>query len=225
GQDPDAEPDAHWMPFLRRQSPAAVDVAKRTAIRWLEARALMTFTDDADAPVLGQPLASLAHVLHTAAALVTWRADVRDEPTAVGGAFVLPADVVLHDDIDGDAGLHTLVFRSLHREGAWVAALLDPDGCARSTQPPVLAPNVGALRPDPEGLARQAYSSSVVATAAHAPGGDVEQAVTTYGTDDGLWLLQGRVGRQREASLQRLGGEDVLAVARHLLALHRDPGP
>ncbi|MBW3645430.1 MAG: hypothetical protein KY441_08005 [Actinobacteria bacterium] len=217
GDDPDSSGDRHWTPYLSGLAPAKAEAAKLTCVRLLQSRALLHF-DDEGSPVFGQPHATLAWAIARAAALVTWRTDVRDDTSALGGAFVLPHGLVLHDDISPDAGLHEMVLRPQDREGAWLAALLDPTGCATVTDAPQTAATVEELAPRVAELAQGARSSTVMAVTASAGGGQ-EQAVTTYGADDGVWLFQGRRGQQPGAILHRLEDVDILAVARQLLAL------
>ncbi len=220
GDDPDSSGDRHWTPYLHGLAEAEVEVAKMACVRLLRSRALLDFDGDGN-PVFGQPHATLGWAIERATALVTWRTDVRDGTSALGGAFVLPHQLALHDDISPDAGLHELVLRPQDREGAWLAALLDPTGCATVTDAPRTAATVEELAPRVAELAQGARSSTVMAVAATAGGGQ-EQAVTTYGADDGLWLFQGRRGQQPGAILQRLEDEDVLAVAGQLLSLADD---
>jgi hypothetical protein len=52
---------------------------------------------------------------------------------------------------------------------------------------------------------------------ARGPDGGVAQALTLYGTDDGLWVLQTRMDPEPVASLQRIGEDDLLALARRLV--------
>ncbi len=218
GDDADSEGDPHWTPHLHRMAADEVDVAKRACIRLLLSRALLAFGDDG-APVFQQPHATLVWAVGQASALVTWRTDVRDEGTAVGGTFVLPHGLALHDDISAEPGLHELVLRPQHREAAWLAAMLDPTSCSTATFDPEVAATVEELAPRVAELAGRARSSTVMAAAGVTADGGEEQAVTAYGTGDGLWLFQGRRGTEAGAVLQRLGNREILAAAAQLLSL------
>ncbi len=213
----DSSGDPHWTPYLHRLTEAEGEVAQVACVRLLESRAVAEFDDEGN-PALAQPHVTLGWAIAQATALVTWRVDVRDDTSVVGGAFVLPHGLVLHDDISPEPGFHEVVLRSHEREAAWLAALLDPTDCAVLTDVPETAATVDELAPRVAELAKRARSSTVMAAATTA-GGGLEQAVTAYGADDGLWLFQGRRGPDAGASLQRLGDDDILAVARRLIAL------
>ena len=218
GDDADSTGDPHWTPHLNGLAADEIDIAKQACIRLLLSRGLLFFGDDGN-PVFEQPHATLVWAVQQASALVTWRTDVRDEGTALGGTFVLPHGLALHDDISAEPGFHQVVLRPPEREVAWLAAMLDPPGCSTAFFPPVVAASVEELAPSVAELALRARSSTVMAAAGVTAGGGEEQAVTAYGADDGLWLFQGRRGREPGALLQRLGDEEILAAARQLLSL------
>ena len=221
GDDPDSTGDPHWTPHLSALAAEEADIAKQACVRLLLSRGLLFFGDDGN-PVFEQPHATLVWAVQQASALVTWRTDVRDEGGAVGGTFVLPHGLALHDDISSQPGLHQLVLRPQEREAAWLAATLDPTGCSAATFPPEVAASVEELTARVAELALRARSSTVMAAAGVTAGGGEEQAVTAYGAADGLWLFQGRKGDQAGALLQRLGDEEILAAARQLLSLGDD---
>ena len=218
GDDPDSRGDPHWTPHLQRWSADEAEIAKLACVRLLLSRGLLAFGDDGG-PVFEQPHATLAWAVQQASALVTWRTDVDDGPPAVGGTFVLPDGLVLHDDISAEPGFHELVVRPEDREAAWLAALLDPTGCSSATLAPEVAASVEELSPRLAELAARARSTTVMAAAGVTAGGGEEQAVTAYGADDGLWLFQGRRGSGAGALLQRVGDEEILAAARQLLSI------
>ena len=221
GDDPDSTGDFHWTPHLSALAAEEADIAKQACVRLLLSRGQLSFGDDGG-PVFEQPHATLVWAIRQASALVTWRTDVVDEGTAIGGAFVVPHGLALHDDISAEPGLHEIVLRTQERQAAWLAAMLDPTGCSTTTFAPEVAATVEELAPRVAGLARQARSTTVMAAAGVTAGGGEEQAVTAYGAADGLWLFQGRKGDQAGALLQRLGDEEILAAARQLLSLGDD---
>lgn len=223
GENPDAEPHRHWMPRLHARTADERAVALRAAVRVLDARGVL-LDDDSDQPQLGQPQATLAARLRDPTTIVTWRVDVRADPpvTVLGGAFVGADQLVLHDDIEAAEGLHALVARPVEREAVWLAALLDPQGCATVTSDPTVAEgaDVATLRAQVADLAGTAVSSTVLAVAAQSPRGSTERAATAYGAANGLWLFQGRSaadGTDEFAMLQRLGDADLLAATHALL--------
>ncbi len=132
---------------------------------------------------------------------------------------MLPHGLALHDDISAEPGFHELVLRPQHREVAWLAAMLDPTSCSTATFVPETAATVEELTPRVADLARRARSTTVMAAAGVTTSGGEEQAVTAYGTGDGLWLFQGRRGTEAEAILQRLGDTEIVGVAEQLLSL------
>lgn len=76
--------------------------------------------------------------------------------------------------------------------------------------------------PRPDDLAARATTTTVLARVARTPDGGVEQALTTYATDEGLWLLQGRRAPEPVATLQIPGRGDLAAVTRRLVTLDQD---
>jgi len=219
GKDPDALPDRHWTPRQHGYEVAQRAAAREAVLLLLESHGFLEPASDSGDPALVPPHSILAQALESAVAALTWRADVRKEGTAVGGAFLLPGGLALHDDIDEVTGQHMLVIRTQSREAVHVAGLLDPATTTATTRPPVVAASVEELRPRPDELLAGAVTSSIVVRVARTPGGGQEQAVTTYGTDEGLWVLQGRKGPEPVASLQLVGDDDLLALARALTDL------
>lgn len=225
GSDPDADPDPFWQPWLSRAD-VDVDVARATALRFLLTRGFVEVDRMPAAPGgeasfrLWQPLRTLQWALAATRGLVTYRWEAHDDPTPeVGGAFVLPHELVLHDHQDVDEGLHRLVFRSLQVEVAWIAAMLDPYGCASSGEEPVVARTVEELQPHIDALPGAPRTRSVVAATGRIEGVDAEQALTTFGTTAGLWALQARSGPEPVATLQRLGEDELADAAGALLQL------
>lgn len=221
GEDPDParEPDPHWMPHLARKDARDRGVAVETTVRHLESLGVLELQEvEGDFDLL-PPHSLVSHALHSAVAVVTWRLRVRDEGDNSGAALLLPDGLVLHDEIDGEMGQHQLVLRSAGREAAHLAAWMDPRAASRTTEPPVVASAPDQLHPSPEELARRARTSTVVARVARTPDGGMEQAVTAYGTDEGLWLLQGRSGPDPVATLQLVSDADLLALTQRLTSL------
>ena len=224
GQNPDADPQSFWQPWLRRDD-VDTTVARATALRYLATRGLVDVEDlehaDGELPfVLRQPLVTLQWALGATTGLLTYEIETFDEPSPeVGGAFVLPDDLVLHDHQDADHGLHRLVFRDLEVELAWLAGFLDPAGCAGSADEPVVAATAQELRARVGDLPGEHRSRTMMASAGWVEGVEGELAVTTFGTTEGLWVLQARGGPEPVASLQRLGDAEILDVAATLLRL------
>ncbi len=217
GRDPDAEPDSHWTPHLHRLDAPARAVALHTTERLLVSHGLLEITPDGGA-AFGPPHSLVLQLLADAVAALTWRYTAGEERGA-GGAFLLPGGLALHDDIDEHNGQHGLVVRTADREAAYVAAALDAGGRCGTTGEPQVAATVEQLRPTPDELAARAVSSAAVARVARTPDGGVEQAVTSYGVAEGLWLLQGRRGPEPVATLQLVSDADLLALARALTTL------
>jgi len=218
GADPDAAPDRHWTPRQHAYSEPQRTAAREAVLLLLESHGFVEPGNGSQAPALLPPHSIVAQAFSGAIAALTWRVDVRGEGTAVGGAFLLPGDLALHDDIDEATGQHVLVIRPRTREAVHVAGMLDPSTTTRATLPPVVAATVDQLRPRPDDLLASAATSSLVARVARAPGGGEEQAVTTYGTGDGLWVLQGRRGPEPVAVLQQVSDDDLVALAQRLTA-------
>lgn len=216
GQDPDTEPDRHWQPWVSRLDPQAREVALGTTYRMLTATGHLDDEEGREIPAWAPPHSVLAYALAETLGLVTWRVQLADAGWTSGGAFLLPWDVVLHDDIDADDGFHQLALRSQPREAAWVAGALDPDSSAISTEPPVVVRDPQQLRPSPSELAEQARSVTVLARTVSVGGRETERLLTSYGTADGLWLLQDATVPEPVFSLQLLGRADVLALAAQL---------
>lgn len=225
GHDPDADPDPFWQPWLSRDD-VDVEVARATALRFLLTRGFVELEESPSAAGeeagfrLLQPLRTLQWALATTRGLVTYRWEATDgQPPEVGGAFVLPHELVLHDHQDVAQGLHRLVFRALEVEVAWVAAMLDPQGCAAGGGEPVVARTIEELQPRIDALPGEHRTRSVVAATGRIEGVDAEQALTTFGTTAGLWALQARGGPEPVATLQRLDEEDLADAAGTLLRL------
>jgi hypothetical protein len=221
GQDATAAPRPHWSPWLLRDDVDA-DVARATSVRWLRARGLIAEAGDHDADrlVFHQPLATLSWALASATGVVTYDTELRDGTRELGGVFVLPDGLVLHDHIDLELGLHRLVFRLAATEVAWLAAFVDPAGASRRTQPPITAASLADLDPHVRALPGRGRSRAVLAaTTSAGEGRYVEHAVTAIGTSRGLWLIQGRVDSDPGATLQQVGEDDVIAVAERFLGL------
>jgi hypothetical protein len=220
GRDPLAAPRRHWTPWLLRPD-VDPDVARATSARWLLSRGLLETpgADDHAPPTLRQPLATLSWALASAVGLVTYEATVRDEVRETGAILVLPDDLVLHDHIDADLGLHRLVFRSVGTETSWLAAMLDPDGCSRRVGDPVHAASLDELATEARSLPGRGRSRSVVVAAAEAGEVQEERSVTTIGTSRGLWAMQARDDADPPAQLQQLGPDEVVTLAAHLLDL------
>jgi hypothetical protein len=219
GQDATAAPRPHWSPWLLRDDVDA-DVARATSVRWLRARGLIAEAADqeADRLVFHQPLATLSWALASATGVVTYDTQLRDGTREIGGVFVLPDGLVLHDHIDPDLGLHRLVFRLATTEVAWLAAFVDPTGASRRTERPVVASSLADLDPHVRALRGRGRSRAVLAaTSSKGDGTYVEHAVTAIGTGRGLWLVQARVDTDPGATLQQVGEDDVVAVAERLL--------
>lgn len=221
GNDPNAEPDRHWMPYLSRQDAHDRQVAVETTARHLESLGSLELGKSEGDYELAPPHSLIAHALAEAGAAVTWRMMVRgeDDGGRASGALLLPDGVVLHDDIDDGGGQHVLVFRSAEREARHVAVWMDARSACRETEQPIVASRVADLRPSPDELAARARSSTVVARVARTPQGGIAQAVTAYGTDEGLWLLQGHDGPEPIVSLQLVSDADLLALTRRLTLL------
>lgn len=192
-------------------------MALKTTERLLVSHGVLEIAPDGGAAF--GPLHSLVlQLLAAAAAALTWRYTAGEEGGA-GGAFLLPGGLVLHDDIDEHNGQHGLVVRTADREAAYVAAALDPAARCATTGEPQVATTVEQLRPNPDELTARAASSAAVARVARTSDGGIEQAVTSYGVEEGLWLLQGRRGPEPVATLQLVDDADLLALARALTAL------
>jgi hypothetical protein len=225
GHDPDADPDPFWQPWLSRDGVDG-EVARSTALRFFLTRGFVELEtspavagDEAGFRLL-QPLRTLQWALAATRGLVTYRWEATDERAPeVGGAFVLPHELVLHDHQDPTQGLHRLVFRNLQVEVAWVAAMLDPLGCATSGDEPVVARTIEELQPRIDAIPGEHRTRSVVAATGRIDGVDAEQALTTFGTTAGLWASQARGGPEPVATLQRLGEEEVADAAGTLLRL------
>lgn len=218
GKDPDALPDPHWTPRQQRYSEEGRAAAREAVLLLLECHGFLDPATEPGAPALVPPHSIVAQSYDGAIAALTWRVDVRGEGTAVGGAFLLPGDLALHDDIDEATGQHILVIRTREREAVHVAGMLDPTSATQQTRQPIVATTAEDLRPRPEDLLAAARTSSLLARVARVPGGGEEQAVTTYGTDDGLWVLQGRSGPEPVAVLQLVDDRDLVALAERLTA-------
>lgn len=221
GQDATAPPRPHWSPWLLRDD-VDVEVARATSARWLRARGLLGEADDGDPErlVFRQPLATLSWALASAVGTITYDTELRDGTRELGGVFVLPEGLVLHDHIDVDLGLHRLIFRSIRTEVAWLAAFIDPAACSRRTEPAVTAETLEELEPHVRALPGRSRSRAVVAaTADLGDGVYVDRGLTAIGTTKGLWIIQGRTDVDPGAVLQQLGEDDVAAIADHLLHL------
>lgn len=219
GKDPDADPDQHWMPHLARMEARDREVAVRTTVRHLVSLGALELGEaDGDYELL-PPHSLISHAFNSAVAAVTWRMQIRDEGETAGAALLLPGGLVLHDEINIGMGQHLLVFRSAEREAGHLAAWMDPRSTTRRTEEPVVAASPEELRPSTNELAARARTSAIVARVARTPEGGTEQAVTAYGTDEGLWLLQGRTGPDPVATLQLVGDADLLALTQRLTSL------
>lgn len=216
GQDPEAEPDRHWQPWMARLGPAAREVALGVTYRMLTATGHLEDEEGVAVPSWAPPHGVLAHALDETLGLVTWRIEFADDGSTSGGAFLLPWGLALHDDIDADDGFHQLALRSQSREAAWIAGALDPDGSAIGTEPPVVVRDPQQLRPSPSELAEQARSVTVLARTVSVGGRETERLLTSYGTADGLWLLQDATVPEPVFSLQLLSRADILALAAQL---------
>ncbi len=146
GDDPDSTGDPHWTAHLSALAAEEADIAKQACVRLLLSRGQLSFGDDGG-PVFEQPHATLVWAVQQASALVTWRTDVVDEGTAIGGAFVVPHGLALHDDISAESGLHEMVLRTQERQAAWLAAMLDPTGRSTTTVAPEVAATVEEVAP------------------------------------------------------------------------------
>lgn len=217
--DPDTDPDPHWMPHLAGMEVRDRDVAVKTATRHLISWGLLELGEKDGDYGLFPPHSVISDAFRSAVAAVTWRTQVRDEGDFSGAALLLPGALVLHDEIDIEMGQHVLVFRSAEREAAHLAAWMDPRAASRSTEPPIVAVTTEELRPSPDELAGRARTSTVVGRVARTAEGGTEQAVTAYGTDEGLWLLQGRKGAEPVATLQLVSDGDLLALTQRLTSL------
>lgn len=217
--DPEKEPDPHWMPHLARMDARARSVAIETTARHLESLGAVELGQNPGEVFLLPPHSLIAHALRSAVAALTWRVQSRGEADASGSALLMPGGLVLHDDIDRDMGQHVLVLRSSEREAAHLAGWIDPKGMTKQTEPPIVAATPEELRPSPDELAGRARTSTVVGRVARTAEGGTEQAVTAYGTDEGLWLLQGRKGAEPVATLQLVSDADLLALTQRLTSL------
>lgn len=215
GRGPDAEPDAHWMPYLSGLDAGHRGVALDTAARLLTARGELVM--EGEGYELDGVLGLLGRLAASAVGALTVRLDQRDVGTGTAGVVLLPHGLALHDDIDADPGLHVMVLRTRERESAYVAALLDPLSCCGETAPPIVAERAADLDPHPDELAAVARSATLLHRVSEVAGGHVELAVTSYGTDEALWLLQGRTGPEPVATLQRSSEADLHELARQLL--------
>jgi len=219
GKDTEAEPDPHWHPHLSQRDAAGREVALDTTVRKLVTIGLLEAGDD---PTWVPPHSVVMQAMASALAAVTWRTAIEGEGTGTGAALLLPGGLVLDDDIDADIGSHVLTFRSAEREAPHLRIWFDPRRTAAHTRPPIVAPTPEELDPRPADLAARAQTTTVMARVARTPEGGLEQTLTTYGTEDGLWLLQSRRAPEPVATLQLLGADDLLAVARRLVTLHQD---
>lgn len=217
--DPDAGPDRHWMPHLAAMEARDQNVAVRTTARQLMSWGLLELGDNDGDYESRQPHSIISDAFRSAAAAITWQTQVRDEAEKRGAALLLPGDLVLHDEIDVEMGQHVLVFRSAEREARHLAAWMDPRGKSRSTEPPIVAAAPEKLRPSPDEVAGRAWTSTVVGRVARTLEGGNEQAVTAYGAEEGLWLLQGRKGSEPVATLQLVNEADLLALTQRLTSL------
>lgn len=217
--DPEEEPDPHWMPYLARMDAPSRIVAVETTARHLDSLGAVELGDTPGEVYLLPPHSLIAHAFRSAVAAVTWRVQSRGEADASGSALLMPGGLVLHDDIDRDMGQHVLVLRSAEREASHVASWIDPKATTRQTEPAIVAASPEELQPSPSELAARARTSTIVARVARTPGGGTESAVTAYGTDEGLWLLQGRKGAEPVATLQLVGEADLFALTKRLTSL------
>jgi len=222
GKDSDAEPDPHWHPHLSTRDQAGRRVALETTVRKLVMVGLLDPGEDGADPAWVPPFSVLTQAMASALAAITWRTAVQDEGTATGAALVLPGGLVLDDDIDEANGGHVLTFRSAERQALHLQIWLDPRGRAKHTRPPIVARTADDLDPRPDDLAARATTTTVLARVARTPDGGVEQALTTYATDEGLWLLQGHRAPESVATLQLVGGDDLAAVTRRLVVDDQD---
>jgi hypothetical protein len=214
GRDAMAGRQDHWTPWLLRQPDDHVEVARITTLRYLLSRGLVTMDDDRLR--IDQPLASLSWALDAAVGLLTWQVQ-SDGGQETGGVMVLPDDLLLCDQVDTDAGLHGLTFRHASVGRAWVAAMLDPDGCCRRTGDPQTTSDLQALEPMLADLPGRPRSRASVVAASSVDGHQGLQSVSAIGTSRGLWLVQARGEPEPFASVQEVGEEDLLAIAGHLL--------
>ncbi|MGH3664795.1 MAG: hypothetical protein ACRDU8_01665, partial [Egibacteraceae bacterium] len=215
--DPDRVAHPHWTPHLWRLSPQLRDVAETTVTRLDVAHGLLERVGEGPDDIEWSPaLSVVADAFTAASAQVAWRYGLRDEPPLSGAALLLPDRVVLHDDIDDEAGQHLLVFRSAAREVAHLVAKLDPQDRARVGGEPAVATHPAHLIPAPDALATAAATTSTVGRGPvwrDAP----ERLLHTYGTDEGLWLLESRGGPEPVATLRLLDDGDLVVLARTLL--------
>jgi hypothetical protein len=215
-----AGPDPFWQPYLTAlDSVEAQEASVEATFRLLHANGFVEWRslDDGEYELAAE-LAVVTNLLTLAGGAVTIAVDSPGTPLRSSGSVLFDGeDLVLHDWIS-PGGLHHLLVRRREREADHVAAMLDPDGCAGArSDPPLLGDDVTDLPHQPDELAARASSVTVASRATIGLSGELQQVLTTFSCGDGLWLLQTHGGPEPVATLQRLGADDVAAVARTLL--------
>lgn len=208
-EDPAAADDPHWMPVHSGFSPELRAVALASARRL--SRSLQEHLETPEGPDYAPWFRLVRDALAAAQATVTWRVDLGERGERVGGCLILPDGVVLHDDIDGHAGQHVLVFRSQERELAHLMGMLDPDAPKRRPAP---AADAAAAVAVPT-VTDRATSTSRMTRAPLWRSTSPERVVSTISTDDGCWVSEEQGGVPTR--VRRVGEEELDALARGLL--------
>ncbi len=210
------EPDPHWTPYLWPLSPSLRSLSTRTVERLDVAHEVISYPEDAPDEVECDPLLdAVVHAFQHAVGQLTWRHGSGERAGWAGATLVLGDGIALHDDVDTQSGQHILVFRSLDREAIYVFGALDPDGRAGDGSP--VAPNgsAGAV-PD----LQQLTAAAATTTLQRAPvwrSDSPERTVRAFGTDDGLWLLEGDGDPGAVVGPQRVSAGEIDHLARQLL--------
>lgn len=193
------EPDPHWAPYLWPLAPPLRSVSIRTVERLDVAQDTIEYPEDAPDEFACDPLLDgVLHAFRHAVAQLTWRHGPGQRGGWAGATLVLDDGIVLHDDIDTEAGQHLLVFRSREREAIYVAGGLDPDDRAGNGLSKAQRESSGPA-PDLQQLTATAVATTTLQRGPVWCSGTPERTVRAFGTDDGLWLLDDH-GRPAETN-------------------------